>query len=283
MQRVDDLYAKLYKLEKGDIGGINHGLERLRLKERKLQLDGKLDAAAQADLAAERSELQARYKVLEEQLNGLHQEFNRDSVVMRDASGRESEITLGKLVHAYQPNAMGLGTKMTVYFKKLWEFLSDDPREANTEGGIFPAIFGTVMMTLVMALIVTPFGVIAAVYLREYAKQAADPGDPHRREQPRRRTGDRLRRVRPGLLRLRAGRFHRPAVLPRGPAGADLRYPGLFWASLTLAILAVPVVIVATEEGLARIPRAVREGSWRSARPRRKRCGRSSCRWPARR
>ena len=192
MQRVDDLYAKLYKLEKGDIGGINHGLERLRLKERKLQLDGKLDAAAQADLAAERSELQARYKVLEEQLNGLHQEFNRDSVVMRDASGRESEITLGKLVHAYQPNAMGLGTKMTVYFKKLWEFLSDDPREANTEGGIFPAIFGTVMMTLVMALIVTPFGVIAAVYLREYAKQAADPGDPHRREQPRRRTGDRL-------------------------------------------------------------------------------------------
>ena len=117
------------------------------------------------------------------------------------------------------------------------------------------------MMTLVMALIVTPFGVIAAVYLREYAKQAADPGDPHRREQPRRRTGDRLRRVRPGFLRLRAGRFHRPAVLPRGPAGADLRYPGLFWASLTLAILAVPVVIVATEEGLARIPRAVREGS----------------------
>lgn len=68
-----------------------------------MQLDGKLDAAAQADLAAERSELQARYKVLEEQLNGLHQEFNRDSVVMRDASGRESEITLGKLVHAYQP------------------------------------------------------------------------------------------------------------------------------------------------------------------------------------
>ncbi len=225
MQRVDDLYAKLYKLEKGDIGGINHGLERLRLKERKLQLDGKLDAAAQADLAAERSELQARYKVLEEQLNGLHQEFNRDSVVMRDASGRESEITLGKLVHAYQPNAMGLGTKMTVYFKKLWEFLSDDPREANTEGGIFPAIFGTVMMTLVMALIVTPFGVIAAVYLREYAKQGPLTRVIRIAVNNLAGTGDRLRRVRPGFLRLRAGRFHRPAVLPRGPAGADLRYP----------------------------------------------------------
>ncbi|MGV8268193.1 phosphate ABC transporter permease PstA, partial [Pseudomonas aeruginosa] len=140
-------------------------LERLRLKERKLQLDGKLDAAAQADLAAERSELQARYKVLEEQLNGLHQEFNRDSVVMRDASGRESAVTLGKLVQAYQPNAMGLATKMTFCLKKLWEFLSDDPLEGNTDGGSFPASFGTVMMTLVMALIVTPFGLIAAVYL----------------------------------------------------------------------------------------------------------------------
>ena len=175
---------------------------------------------------------------------------------------------------------MGLGTKMTVYFKKLWEFLSDDPREANTEGGIFPAIFGTVMMTLVMALIVTPFGVIAAVYLREYAKQG--PLTRVIRIAVNNLAGVPaiVWRVRPGLLRLRAGRFHRPAS--RGPAGADLRYPGLFWASLTLAILAVPVVIVATEEGLARIPRAVREG-WRSARPRRKRCGRSSCRWPARR
>ncbi len=229
---------------------------------KRLQLDGKLDAAAQADLAAERSELQARYKVLEEQLNGLHQEFNRDSVVMRDASGRESEITLGKLVHAYQPNAMGLGTKMTVYFKKLWEFLSDDPREANTEGGIFPAIFGTVMMTLVMALIVTPFGVIAAVYLREYAKQ-----------------GPLTRVIRIAVNNL-AGvpaivygvfglgffvyvlggsidRLFFPEALPAPTFGT----PGLFWASLTLAILAVPVVIVATEEGLARIPRAVREGS----------------------
>ena len=58
-----------------------------------------------------------------------------------------------------------------MYFSNIWEFLSQDPREANTEGGIFPAIFGTVMMTLIMAVIVTPFGVLAAVYLREYARQ----------------------------------------------------------------------------------------------------------------
>ncbi|TLP68476.1 phosphate ABC transporter permease PstA [Pseudomonas nitroreducens] len=262
LKRVDELYSKLYQLEKKDIGGINHGLERLRLKERGLQLNNKLDATAEADIAAGRAELNAQYKVLEEQLNGLHQEFNRDSIVMRDASGQQTEISVGKLVHAYQPNQMGVATKLSFYFKKLWEFLSDDPREANTEGGIFPAIFGTVMMTLVMAVIVTPFGVIAAVYLREYARQ-----------------GLLTRIIRIAVNNL-AGvpaivygvfglgffvyvlggsldRMFFPEALPAPTFGT----PGLFWASLTLAILAVPVVIVATEEGLARIPRATREGS----------------------
>ncbi|MBD9501931.1 phosphate ABC transporter permease PstA [Pseudomonas sp. BGr12] len=262
LKRVDELYSKLYQLEKKDIGGINHGLERLRLKERGLQLNNKLDATAEADIAAGRAELNAQYKVLEEQLNGLHQEFNRDSIVMRDATGQQTEISVGKLVHAYQPNQMGVATKLSFYFKKLWEFLSDDPREANTEGGIFPAIFGTVMMTLVMAVIVTPFGVIAAVYLREYARQ-----------------GLLTRIIRIAVNNL-AGvpaivygvfglgffvyvlggsldRMFFPEALPAPTFGT----PGLFWASLTLAILAVPVVIVATEEGLARIPRATREGS----------------------
>ncbi|BCG27851.1 phosphate transport system permease protein PstA [Pseudomonas tohonis] len=262
LKRVDDLYAQLYKLEKKDIGAINHGLERLRLEGRKLELDGKLDAAAQADLAAARAELEARYKGLEAQLGGLHEAFNRDSVVVREAGGQEQEISLGKVVHAYQPNSMGLFQKIGFYFAKLWEFLADDPREANTEGGIFPAIFGTVMMTLIMAVIVTPFGVVAAIYLREYAKQ-----------------GLLTRIIRIAVNNL-AGV---PAIVygvfglgffvyvlggsidrlffPEAAPAPTFGTPGLLWASLTLAILAVPVVIVATEEGLARIPRAVREGS----------------------
>lgn len=262
LKRVDGLYAQLYRLEKKEIGGINHGLERLRLEGRKLELKGELDAVAQADLAARRAELEARYKTLEGQLTELHQAFNRDSVVVREAGGQEQEITLGKVVHAYQPNAMGLFEKLGFYFKKLWEFLADDPREANTEGGIFPAIFGTVMMTLIMAVIVTPFGVVAAIYLREYAKQ-----------------GLLTRIIRIAVNNL-AGV---PAIVygvfglgffvyvvggsldrmffPEAAPAPTFGTPGLLWASLTLAILAVPVVIVATEEGLARIPRAVREGS----------------------
>lgn len=166
------------------------------------------------------------------------------------------------MVHAYQPNAMGTMTKIGFYFSKVWEFLSDDPREANTEGGIFPAIFGTVMMTLIMAMIVTPFGVLAAVYLREYAKQ---------------NTLTRIIRIAVNnlagvpaivygvfglgffvyVLGGSVDRLFFAEALPAPTFGT----PGLLWASLTLALLAVPVVIVATEEGLARIPRTVREGS----------------------
>lgn len=262
IQRVSRLGDELSKLEKSEISKVNSGLERIRLHGRKLELDGKLSATAQADMDAERAELDARYKEIETRLGELHAQVGRDSITVRDANGKQLEIDLGKVVHAYQPNAMSTLTKVGFYFSKVWEFLSDDPREANTEGGIFPAIFGTVMMTLIMAIIVTPFGVLAAVYLREYARQ-----------------GPVTRLIRIAVNNL-AGvpaivygvfglgffvyvlggsvdRLFFPEALPAPTFGT----PGLMWASLTLALLAVPVVIVATEEGLARIPRTLREGS----------------------
>lgn len=262
IERVQGISDQLDDLEKGEIGAINHGIERLRLQARKLELNGELDAAAQADMATERAEYDARYKEVESRLGALHAEYNRDSLTARDANGKEIEISIGKVVHAYQPNAMGTMTKLGFYFQKLWEFLSDDPREANTEGGIFPAIFGTVMMTLIMAVIVTPFGVLAAVYLREYARQGVMT---------------RLIRIAvnnlAGVPAIVYGVFGLgffvyvlggsldqlffPEALPAPTFGT----PGLLWASLTLALLAVPVVIVATEEGLARIPLTLREGS----------------------
>ncbi len=262
IERIDELHADINKLEKVDIGRINHGLERLRLKTRKLELDDQLDAAAQAELDAERAQWDAEYKALEGELTSLYTGFNRDSITMRTMDGREKEISLGKIVRAYRPNAMSTLDKMGFYFAKVWEFVSDEPREANTEGGIFPAIFGTVLMTIIMAVIVTPFGVIAAVYLREYAKQ-----------------GVLTRIIRIAVNNL-AGvpsivygvfglgffvyvlggsldRIFYPEAAPAPVFGT----PGLMWASLTLAILTLPVVIVATEEGLARIPRILREGS----------------------
>ncbi|WP_336604966.1 phosphate ABC transporter permease PstA [Stutzerimonas stutzeri] len=262
IERIDELHAKIARLEQVDIGRINHGLERLRLKTRKLELNDQLDAAAQAELDAERAQWDGEYRALEGELTALYQGFNRDSITMRTMDGREQAISLGKIVRAYRPNAMSTFEKLGFYFAKVWEFVSDEPREANTEGGIFPAIFGTVLMTIIMAAIVTPFGVIAAVYLREYAKQ-----------------GVLTRIIRIAVNNL-AGvpsivygvfglgffvyvlggsldRIFYPEAAPAPVFGT----PGLMWASLTLAILTLPVVIVATEEGLARIPRMIREGS----------------------
>ena len=262
IDRVDEMHTQISRIETVEIGRINHGPERLRLKTRQLELNDRLDAAAQAELDAERAQWNAEYRVLEEKLVALQQQFNRDSITVRTADGREQEITLGKVVRAFQPNAMSTPQKLMFYFAKLWEFVSDEPREANTEGGVFPAIFGTVLMTLIMAVIVTPFGVIAAVYLREYAKQ-----------------GLLTRIIRIAVNNL-AGvpsivygvfglgffvyvlggsldRLFYPEAAPAPVFGT----PGLMWASLTLAILTLPVVIVATEEGLARIPRMIREGS----------------------
>ncbi len=266
IERALAIHADIETIEKAEIGAINYELERLRLRERALELQQGMDvakkAAKMADITAERAELDQQYSVLQQRLIELYEQINRDSFVAETMDGSEVEIQLATVVHAYQPNGMGLSQKAVAYGEKFWEFLTDEPREANTEGGIFPAIFGTVMMVMLMSVIVTPFGVVAAVYLREYAKQ-----------------GLVTRMVRIAVNNL-AGvpsivygvfglgffiyflgaeidqLFFQPA-LPAPTFGT----PGLLWASLTLALLTLPVVIVATEEGLARIPSALREGS----------------------
>jgi len=262
LQRANGIFEDIRTVEKSEIGSINYGLERIRLKERKLELDKDEDPAKHAELARQRATLHAEYEGLQARLTELYQTINRDSMDMVVADGRTIEIPLAKVVHAYRPNDMSLMEKVSFYIAKVWEFLSDEPREANTEGGIFPAIFGTVMMVIIMSIMVVPFGVVAAVYLREYAKQ-----------------GPLTRLIRIAVNNL-AGvpsivygvfglgffvyflggnidQLFFPEALPAPTFGT----PGLMWASLTLAILTVPVVIVATEEGLSRIPKAIREGS----------------------
>lgn len=267
VDRVSDLVEQIEHLEKGEIGTVNYALERLRLDERRLQLDESKYSAEQlverrADIEAQRVEQQQHYQTLQAKLVALYEEINRDALTAKVADGRDVTIPLAKVVHAYRPNEMGLLDKIGFYFAKLYEFFTENPREANTEGGIFPAIFGTVTMVLIMAVIVTPFGVIAAIYLREYAKQGW-------LTQIVRVAVNNLAGV-PSIVYGVFGlgffvyflggnldRLFYPEVSPAPMFGT----PGLMWASLTLALLTLPVVIVATEEGLARIPRSLREGS----------------------
>ena len=257
-----DIYGEIARLEKKEIGAVNYGLEQLRLKQKSLQLKNRWDEAAEKEIAAETADYQAQYQKYQAQLLDLYKQIKRDSAVFKTADGIRKEIPLAKVVRVYQPNAMNLFDKIGHYGSKVAEFLTDEPREANTEGGIFPAIFGTVMMVIIMSIIVTPFGVIAAVYMREYAKQGFVT-------QLIRIAVNNLAGV-PSVVYgvfglgffvyILGGNIDR-LFFPEAAPAPVFGTPGILWASITLALLTLPVVIVSTEEGLARIPKSIREGS----------------------
>ncbi|WP_076408418.1 phosphate ABC transporter permease PstA [Shewanella sp. UCD-KL12] len=262
VERAVALNDEAVKLQKSEIGSINYALEKLRLQERRYELDGKLTQARKDEIAAKQASLQADYLVLEKQFFGLRSEAARDSLIIKDMRGVEVTLKLDSILDVTYSNRLNVLSKVGHWFVGVGRFVSDDPREANTEGGVFPAIFGTVFMVMLMAVIVTPFGVIAAIYLHEYAKK-----------------GPITKMIRIAVINL-AGvpsivygvfglgffvymfggtldQLFYPEALPAPTFGS----PGVIWSALTLAILTLPVVIVSTEEGLSRIPSSVRQGS----------------------
>ncbi|MGH7821273.1 MAG: phosphate ABC transporter permease PstA, partial [Candidatus Binatia bacterium] len=164
------LHEEIRSIEKGAIGANNYAQERIRLELRGLELEGITHGPEVERLQKEIVALQAAYEKEIEKLAALRRGQSTRLVAVA-SNGRELEIPLEKIVRARRPNQMTTLDKTRFYGAKLWEFLSGDPRESNTEGGVFPAIFGTVMMVMTMSVMVTPLGVLAAVYLREYAKQ----------------------------------------------------------------------------------------------------------------
>jgi len=248
LRPISRLYRELSLLESR--GGKLSPEEKQRLED----LGRKVDRL-EAEIAPAYQQLQMRMETLEAR--------NRQLVVtVQTAEGQAVELPLHRVIRFYQPNRMSVWQKSKYYCGKLWEFVSAGPRESNTEGGVFPAIFGTVLMVMIMSIAVVPFGVLAALYLNEYAPQ-----------------GPVVRLIRLSVNNL-AGvpsivygvfglgffiytvggtidqLFFR-SKLPEPTFGTG----GILWASLTLALLTVPVVVVATEEGLLAVPRANREGA----------------------
>jgi len=253
-------------IEKKAIGRINARMDALRLQQRVLeraQLPGTSGPAPQLQpLQDAMAALQAEYEVLARRASDLRNQQNEHVLTYRLMTGEEHRLVLGQIVYVSFPNQLSIWQRLGLFVHNAWVFLSEEPREANTEGGVFPAIFGTFVMTLLMSLAVTPFGVLAALYLREYAKQ-----------------GLIVRTVRIAVNNL-AGvpsivfgvfglgffvylvggtmdRLFFSTALPTPTFGTG----GIMWAALTLALMTVPVVIVATEEALAAVPRGTREGS----------------------
>jgi phosphate transport system permease protein len=254
------------QLEKVEITDINIEIESLRLEVRRVELShgvGSPEAvSAKAEADKETQALQARYQTLAARVTALRQTDDAVTVTLEAVDARTKTLPLSRLVRFYPANALSTDQKWSVYWSRWVEFITAPPREANTEGGVLPALVGTLTMMILLSLAVAPFGVITALYLREYAKQGAFVS----------------------FIRICVNNLAGVPSIVYGVFGLGFfcyivggsidqvffaeKLPnptfgtgGMLWASLTLALLTVPVVIVATEEALAAVPRSMREGS----------------------
>ncbi|MCQ4191289.1 phosphate ABC transporter permease PstA [Methylocystis suflitae] len=259
-------WQTIRRIERDLIGRVNHDLEVLRLDVRRAEIKhGPASTQAEKARLAEAAQipsLKSEYDRLTGEAVRLNSIAQLNTVTLADVTGKEKVLPLSSLVRFYPANNLSFFDKVSIYLSRWGEFLSAEPREANTEGGVLPAIFGTVAMTLLMVLVVAPMGVITALYLREYAKQG--------------------RLV--SIVRISVNNLAGVPSIVYGVFGLgffaygigahidDLFFPerlpaptfgtgGILWSALTLALLTVPVVIVATEEALSAVPRSMREGS----------------------
>lgn len=260
---VNDRWDQIRVIEKNEIGSVNRKLEEIKLTRVRIKKDQIISKAEEKELAKldkEEAKINQDYQKLADQAQKLRNQQKQSILFYTLYDGSTQKIELGQIVDFHFPNQLGFFGRIGHTLNGMYHFLITEPREANTEGGVFPALFGTFVMTIIMSLFVSPFGVLAAVYLREYAKE-----------------GLWLRMVRVAVNNLAGVPSIVFGVFGLGffvyLVGGTLdelffsdRLPsptfgtgGILWASLTLALLTLPVVIVATEESLASVPRGMRE------------------------
>jgi phosphate transport system permease protein len=262
LSQSEVLKQQIHRLTRNQVQHLSTRLESLRLEKRKRELNHTLDQDFLAQYHHEKAALEQNLGQLEHQLDTLHQQLKTQALLVQDMKGNTIRIPVNQILDIWYPNDMSLIEKMIHWGKQVWHFVSDTPRESNSEGGIFPAIFGTVLLVLIMSVIVMPLGVVAAIYLHEYAHDSVL-----------------TRMIRVSVINLAGvpsivygvfglgffvytigGSIDKWLYAERLPA-PTFGTPGLLWSALTLAVLTLPVVIVSTEEGLSRIPKSVRYGS----------------------
>jgi phosphate transport system permease protein len=266
-------YREVVRIDRHERGRLQRDLRAARLAVVQAGLDEEASPARAGRVAAATAvqrevdeRVQRESLALDERTAALRRENDGWTLDMETADGRAAALPLEAIVRAWQPNRLSAFGKLGVYADRWREFLADDPREANSAGGVFPAIWGTVAMTLIMALLVAPFGVLAALYLREYASRG--PVTTAVRIAINNLAGV------PSIVYGAFGLgffcyglgggidelfFRASLVADKQPTFGT---GGLLWASLTLALLTLPVVIVATEEALSAVPNSMREGSY---------------------
>ncbi|ENM5913953.1 phosphate ABC transporter permease PstA [Vibrio mimicus] len=262
LQKAQAIREQVNTIVEQQVRVISGDLEKLRLEKRRKQLNNQLSDEFLQNYVLRKSRLEAELSDVQAQLDALRAPLDQQFLHVADMRGQTVSVPLSEILDFWYPNDMNFAQKLAEWGKQAWRFLSESPRESNSEGGVFPAIFGTVFLVIIMSIIVMPLGVVAAIYLHEYAKEGAF-----------------TRMIRVAVINLAGvpsivygvfglGFF----VYTIGASVDNLFYaerlptptfgtPGLLWSALTLAVLTLPVVIVATEEGLSRIPNSVRHGS----------------------
>jgi len=267
LPEVTARYEAQRRLERVDLGRVSHRMDEARLDLREVELEHGLDSP---EWRAEKARHDQRMSVAQEEFDEISQEIRQlkqinasYAVRLRTIDGQEKVENLSSILRAIPANQLDFQGRLRVYWERWKEFVSTNPRQANSAGGVWPAIFGTVVMTLLMTVVVVPFGVLAALYLRDYAKQGLLVSIV-------RIAVNNLAGV-PSIvfgvfgfgffchvIGVRIDQVFFAAELPNPTYGTG----GILWASLTLALLTLPVVIVATEEALSAVPNSMREGSY---------------------
>jgi phosphate transport system permease protein len=261
MELIEPQRAEVDKIER-QIAAINATMEQKNNRLARMRYKKEENTPEATALQGDVVKIRAEFERLVALLGTKRAIVSANEAVFIDADGREKTIVLADIVRSYQPNAMSWGAKLGYYGTRMGELLFAEPRESNTEGGLFPAIFGTIMLIILMSIFSFPLGVIAGIYLREYARE-----------------GYLVKMVRIAVNNLagipsivygifglgffiygvggQIDQLFFAEKLPTPTFGTG----GILWASLTLGLLTVPVVIVATEEALGSIPPGIREGS----------------------
>lgn len=262
IEQAESIRQQIHLLITDKVAMLGHQVEQLQHEKRRKELNGQVTKKYLTEYELEKNQLDNELALTEQDIDDLRDKLGKQALIMEDMSGEQVQLPIGQILRFWYPNQMSLSEKIAHWAHGVWLFLSDDPRESNSEGGVFPAIFGTVLLVLLMSIVVMPLGIIAAVYLHEYAKDNAF-----------------TRLIRVAVINL-AGvpsivygvfglgffvytiggtidKWFFAENLPTPTFGT----PGLLWSALTLAVLTLPVVIVATEEGLTRIPNSIRHGS----------------------
>jgi len=256
-------------IEKYELGHLNTLQEAARKRLRAVEITQGRDSAAyeqaQQTFEQEVAELQSEANRLTEQIDELKDINAQKRLLLTTAQGDAKLMQVSDIVRAFPANQLSWFGRLSVYLGRWTEFLTEDPREANSEGGVFPVIFGTVFMVLIMTILVVPFGVLAALYIREYAK--AGPVISVIRIAINNLAG--VPSIVYGVFGLGffcyiVGAGIDDVFFPVAAADGNPVFgkTALIWASFTLALLTLPVVIVATEEALSAVPNSMREGSY---------------------